>query len=102
MEKGTVIKSTGSWYQVRLEDGRVANSRIVGKFRLDGMRITNPVAVGDEVELEIDEKEETGTIKNILPRRNYVVRQSPRRKHDLHLLASNVGQAMVIVTIIEP
>ncbi|MCB9275058.1 MAG: ribosome small subunit-dependent GTPase A [Lewinellaceae bacterium] len=102
MEKGTVIKSTGSWYQVRLEDGRVANSRIVGKFRLDGMRITNPVAVGDKVELEIDEKEETGTIKNILPRRNYVVRQSPRRKHDLHLLASNVGQAMVIVTIIEP
>ncbi len=102
MEKGTVIKSTGSWYQVRLEGGRVANSRIVGKFRLDGMRITNPVAVGDEVEVEIDEKEETGTIRNILPRRNYVVRQSPRRKHDLHLLASNVDQAMVIVTIIEP
>lgn len=102
MEKGTVIKSTGSWYQVRLEDGRVANSRIVGKFRLDGMRITNPVAVGDEVEVEIDEKEETGTIRNILPRRNYVVRQSPRRKHDLHLLASNVDQALVIVTIIEP
>lgn len=80
----------------------MANSRIVGKFRLDGMRITNPVAVGDEVEVEIDEKEETGTIRNILPRRNYVVRQSPRRKHDLHLLASNVDQAMVIVTIIEP
>ena len=102
LEKGTVIKSTGSWYQVRLEDGQVVNSRIVGKFRLDGKRITNPVAVGDKVEVEIDEKDETATIKTILPRRNYVVRQSPRRKHDLHLLASNVDQAMVIVTIVEP
>jgi len=58
--------------------------------------------VGDEVELEIDAQEQTGTIKNILPRRNYVLRQSPRRKHDMHLLASNIDQAMVIVTIIEP
>jgi ribosome biogenesis GTPase len=60
------------------------------------------LAVGDEVELEIDAQEQTGTIKNILPRRNYVLRQSPRRKHDMHLLASNIDQAMVIVTIIEP
>ena len=78
------------------------DSRIIGKFRLNGKRLTNPVAVGDEVEIEIDEKDETGTIKNILPRRNYVVRQSPRRKHDLHLLASNVDQAMVMVTIVQP
>lgn len=85
-----------------LEDGAVVDSRIIGKFRLDGKRLTNPVAVGDEVEVEVDEKDETATIKNILPRRNYVVRQSPRRKHDLHLLASNVGQAMVIVTIVQP
>lgn len=85
-----------------LGDGKVIDSRIIGKFRLDGKRLTNPVAVGDEVEIEIDEKDETATIKNILPRRNYVVRQSPRRKHDLHLLASNVDQAMVIVTIVQP
>lgn len=102
MERGTVIKSTGSWYQVRLDSGAVVDSRIIGKFRLDGKRLTNPVAVGDEVEVEIDDKDETATIRNILPRRNYVVRQSPRRKHDLHLLASNVGQAMVIVTIVQP
>ena len=102
MKKGTVIKSTGSWYQVRLDNGEVVDSRIIGKFRLDGKRLTNPVAVGDEVEIEIDEKDETATIKTILPRRNYVVRQSPRRKHDLHLLASNVDQAMVIVTIVNP
>lgn len=85
-----------------LEDGEVVDSRIIGKFRLDGKRLTNPVAVGDEVEVEIDEKDETATIKTILPRRNYVVRQSPRRKHDLHLLASNVDQAIVIVTIVQP
>lgn len=102
MQQGTVIKSTGSWYRVKLADGRELNSRIVGKFRLNGKRLTNPVAVGDEVALEIEASEETGLIKEILPRRNYVVRQSPRKKHDLHLLASNVDQAVVMVTIVEP
>lgn len=102
MEKGIVIKSTGSWYQVRLENGRVINSRIQGKFRLNGIKLTNPVAVGDEVHLELEEPEETGIIKEILPRRNYVIRQSPRRKHDLHLLASNIDQAIVIMTIVNP
>lgn len=102
MKKGIVIKSTGSWYQVRLEDGEVIDCRIVGKFRLDGIRLTNPVAVGDEVEVQIEEEEGAGTIRSILPRRNYVVRQSPRKKHDLHLLASNIDQAVVIVTIVHP
>lgn len=104
MEQGTVVKSTGSWYNVRLSDGRIVPCRIRGKFRLEGMRLTNPVAVGDEVKLEWGEEEEeiVGTIKEILPRRNYVVRQSPRRKHDLHLLASNVDQALLVVTIVEP
>lgn len=104
MEKGVVIKSTGSWYTVRLEDGRSLPARIRGKFRLDGMKLTNPVAVGDEVKLSIEDEdgEDVGLIKEILPRRNYVVRQSPRRKHDLHLLASNIDQAMVIMTIIHP
>lgn len=104
MERGTVTKSTGSWYSVRLEDGRLILSRIRGKFRLDGMKLTNPVTVGDEVILELEEEdgEEVGLIKEILPRRNYVVRQSPRRKHDLHLLASNIDQAVIIMTIIHP
>ncbi len=75
--------------------------RIVGKLRLDGLKTTNPVAVGDEVRIE-QEEEGKGLIKGIFPRRNYVVRQSPRRKHDLHLLAANVDQAIVIVTIVEP
>lgn len=103
LEKGTVVKSTGSWYQVKLQDTQeVLDCRIVGKFRLEGHKITNPVAVGDYVEIERNEKEDTGSICSILPRRNYVVRQSPRRKRDLHLLASNVDQAMVIVTVVAP
>jgi len=102
LEQGIVVKSTGSWYQVRMEDDSVLDCRIIGKFRLEGKKVTNPVAVGDKVEVERSEKEDNGTIRNILPRRNYVVRQSPRRRHDLHLLASNVDQAIVIMTITQP
>jgi ribosome biogenesis GTPase len=102
MQKGTVIKSTGSWYNVQLEkEGEIVQCRIVGKFRLDEVPLTNPVAVGDEVEVII-EAEGKGMIKKILPRRNYVVRQSPRRKHDLHLLAANIDQALLIVTVTQP
>ncbi len=100
MQTGTVIKSTGSWYNVRLDNGEVIACRIVGKFRLDGMNLTNPVAVGDKV--EITNEPEGGLIRKILPRQNYVARQSPRSKHDLHLLASNVDQALLITTIIQP
>lgn len=102
MEKGVVIKSTGSWYNVRLENGELVQCRIIGKFRLDGLKLTNPVAVGDEVELQMGKEKNIGTIKKILTRRNYVVRQSPRRKHDLQLLASNIDQAVLIMTIIHP
>ncbi|MEN0004926.1 MAG: ribosome small subunit-dependent GTPase A [Bacteroidota bacterium] len=103
MQNGTVIKSTGSWYDVLLaEEQRVIRSRIIGKFRLNGLRLTNPVAVGDEVKLELEQEEEVGIIKNILPRTNYVLRQSPRKKHDMHLLASNIDQAVLIMTIVQP
>lgn len=103
MEKGIVIKSTGSWYQVRLEDATEIQCRIQGKFRLHGMKLTNPVAVGDHVEIVREHGEgNTAIIKKILPRNNYIVRQSPRKKHYLHLLASNVDQVVLIVTIVEP
>ncbi len=101
MKKGIVIKSTGSWYIVKNEEGKSIKCRIKGKFRMEGFKLTNPVAVGDEVEMEMED-EEIGIIKKILPRKNYVMRQSPRKKHSLHLLASNVDQAILIVTIIEP
>ncbi|MBR9919927.1 MAG: ribosome small subunit-dependent GTPase A [Bacteroidetes bacterium] len=103
MQEGIVIKSTGSWYSVQLESGERVNCRIIGRFRLDGKKLTNPVAVGDRVGLEIEEGEDgTGIIREIKPRENYVVRQSPRKKHELHLLASNVDQAVVIITIAHP
>jgi len=102
MIEGTVIKSTGSWYHVKTED-EVYQCRVTGKFRIAGLKLTNPVAVGDQVMIELGDDEEVwGTIKKILPRKNYVVRQSPRKKHFVHLLASNVDQAVLLVTIVEP
>lgn len=103
MQIGTVIKSTGSWYNVRFDDsGEVLQCRIVGKFRLDDVPLTNPVAVGDRVEVDLEENGQSGLIKKIHDRKNYVIRQSPRRKHDMHLLAANIDQAVVIVTVVHP
>jgi ribosome biogenesis GTPase len=100
IKKGLVIRSTGSWYQV-LIDEEVVDCRIIGKFRLQGYRLTNPVAVGDIVDVELED-DGNGIINRIQDRKNYVVRQSPRKKHQLHLLASNIDQALLIVTIVEP
>ncbi len=100
--KGVIIKSTGSWYDVLLESGEIIESRIIGKFRLQGKRLTNPVGVGDRVEIEMEGLENKGLIKKIYPRENYVVRQSPHKKHQLHLLACNIDQACLIVTIRNP
>lgn len=101
--EGTVIKSTGSWYLVRTDAGEVVQCRIKGKFRINAMRLTNPVAVGDRVTIAIeDEVEERGIIKQIHDRTNYIVRASPRRRYHLHLLAANVDQAVVLNTIREP
>lgn len=101
--QGKVTRSTGSWYMVRENSGKIWECRIVGKFRLDNMILTNPVAVGDEVQFFAEiEEEGKGLIKVINNRRNYVARQSPRQNHHLHLLASNIDQAVVIVTVIEP
>lgn len=100
--EGVVIKSTGSWYEILTEEGKTVQARILGKFRLEGMKLTNPIGVGDKVRLKYDQTGEELLISEILPRENYVVRQSPRKKHDLHLLASNIDQAIVIVTLKEP
>lgn len=76
-------------------------ARIVGKLRLDELRSTNPIAVGDKVELLLDD-DGTASIQSVVPRTNYVLRQSPRKKHNVHLLAANVDQALLIVTMINP
>ena len=99
---GRVIKSTGSWYEVELKDGQVLTCRIVGKFRLEDKRITNPVAVGDEVRVELEADETQGLIKEILPRRNLIIRQSPKGRVEMHLMAANIDQAVVIATIVQP
>lgn len=103
MQEGIITKSTGSWYEVRLSDGSAVSCRIGGKFRKDDNRLTNPIAVGDKVRIvrELDE-ERKGIIREILPRENYVVRQSPRKKHALHLIASNIEQAVIVMTIAQP
>ncbi len=102
IKKALVVKSTGSWYEIVADKKRI-KCRIKGKFRLQGLKLTNPVAVGDVVDIELDDKDETqGIIKKIHDRKNYIVRQSPRKKHFLHLLASNLDQAVLIITINYP
>lgn len=103
MRKAKVIKSTGSWYTIQDPEGEIYQARIIGKFRLNDIPLTNPVAVGDEVLYELEELDQTNAlIKEILPRKNYIVRQSPRKKHQIHLLASNVDLALLVVTMVQP
>jgi ribosome biogenesis GTPase / thiamine phosphate phosphatase len=101
MIRATVMKSTGSWYDVLDDTGITWKARLIGKIRLDDLQLTNPIGVGDHVLLQ-PEQEGEATIRSIAPRRNYIVRQSPRQKHQLHLLAANVDQAMLITTIVSP
>ncbi|MCL4116878.1 UNVERIFIED_CONTAM: hypothetical protein GTU68_060629 [Idotea baltica] len=102
MTEAIVIKSTGKFYTIRdVESSEVYTSNIRGKFRTQGLKLTNPVAVGDRVVYEM-QADGVAMITKIQPRTNYVVRQSPRKKHYLHLLASNIDQAIVVVTIVEP
>jgi ribosome biogenesis GTPase len=100
--KGLVLKSTGSWYTVALEDGREMLCRIKGKFRMEGKGFTNPIAVGDKVLVEEETAGEGGVINEILPRDNYLVRASPRKKHGQHILAANLNQAVLIITLRQP
>lgn len=102
--KGVVYKSTGSWYLVKGEDGNMYRSRIRGRFRLDGIQSTNPVAVGDKVVLKIEEgKEEVqAVIVGIEDRENYIVRRSVNLSHQKHIIASNVNNAFLLVTVARP
>ncbi len=97
-----MTRSTGSWYDVKTEDNIKYQCRVVGKFRLGTLKITNPVAVGDRVEISLEEEEGIANIIKIHNRENYILRQSPRKKHQLHLLACNIDQAIVIMTISFP
>lgn len=101
--KATVYKSTGSWYIVKDESGRIFNARMKGVMKLDDITSTNPVAVGDIVEMEIETKESsTAIIDEIHTRHNYINRQSPRHKHQHHIVASNLDQSLLVATLKEP
>lgn len=99
--KGLVIKNTGSWYTVKTDDGNVVESKIKGNFRLKGIRSTNPVAVGDRVEI-VRNQEGTAFITNIEDRRNYIIRKSQNLSKQSHIIAANVDQAFLLVTINHP
>ncbi|MDR0757767.1 MAG: GTPase RsgA, partial [Tannerella sp.] len=98
---GLVIKNTGSWYTVRTDDGRVVESKIKGNFRLKAIRNTNPIAIGDHVEIEIN-SEGTAFITTIDARRNYIIRRASNLSKQAHILAANIDQAMLIVTVNYP
>jgi ribosome biogenesis GTPase len=97
--KGKVIQTTGSWYKVLCEDGVMRDARLKGKFKMQDMRFTNPIAVGDNVALRNAEDAGGVVINEIFERKNYIVRQSPRRKFHQHIIAANLDQALLIVSI---
>ncbi len=101
--KATVYKSTGSWYIVKDETGKQFNARMLGKFKIDGLTSTNPIAVGDFVEIEMENELEAGvTITKIYDRKNYITRTSPSNKHQHHIIASNLDQSLLFATIKDP
>lgn len=98
---GRVLKSTGSWYEVMMEDGNIIDCRTRGKLRLEGFETTNPVAVGDLVETEA-KSEGSCQIMDILPRKNYIIRKSIKKKSQSHIIAANMDQAVLVVTMAFP
>lgn len=101
--KAVVYKSTGSWYVVKGQDGKWYNARIKGKFKIDDITSTNPITVGDEIDIELeDTREQTAVIINIYDRHNYINRQSPSHKGKHHIIAANVDQTLLICTLKEP
>ena len=99
--KGLVVKNTGSWYTVRLDDGRLLDCKVKGNFRLRGIRSTNPVAVGDRV-MVVPNQEGTAFITEIEDRRNYIIRKSINLSKQSHIIAANVDQALLVVTVTSP
>lgn len=100
--KGLVIKSTGSWYQVYAENGYTYHCRIKGKFRIKGIQTTNPITVGDHVDFELEPNAETGIINTLYDRKNYIIRKSINLSKQTQIIAANLDQAFLIVTLVSP
>jgi len=100
---GQVTKSTGSWYEVKTETGEILQARLRGKFKMKGLKVNNPLAVGDLVELEKEEaNKEAALISKILDRKNYIIRKSTRKNGFSHILASNLDQTLLVATLSFP
>ncbi len=104
MQKGIVYRSTGSWYLVKTEENTFLDCRLKGKFRLKGIKHTNPVAVGDHVLFSFHQEGDrtTGIIEEILPRENYIVRRSVNLSKQTHIIAANIDQAFLLITLNNP
>ena len=102
--KGTVYKSTGSWYTVKTQDGEFYGCRIKGKFRIQGIKSTNPIAVGDVVAFKIEQlgDDTVGTIHSIEDRKNYIIRKSVNLSKQTHIIAANLDQVFLLVTLNNP
>ena len=100
--KGRVIKSTGSWYKVQNQDLEVFDCRVRGKFRTKGIKTTNPLSVGDWVEFDFDSEHNAGIIHKLYERENYVIRKSVNLSKQAHIIAANLDQSLLIVTLVEP
>ena len=96
-----MIKTTGSWYEVKVGD-KMIKARLRGKFKQDNLKLTNTIAVGDYVILDREKNQETAVINTIVPRENYIIRKSTRKQHFSHILAANVDQAYLMVTVRDP
>ena len=99
--RGLVIKNTGSWYLVKTDEGTYVECKIKGNFRLKGIRSTNPVAVGDYVQIRLNQ-EGTAFINEIEDRKNYIIRRSSNLSKQSHILAANLDQCMLVVTVNYP
>jgi ribosome biogenesis GTPase len=103
MEQGMVMRSTGSWYEVRSQDKVVYQCRLRGKFKMKELKVTNPIAVGDYVQFDIEDKiASQGIITHILPRENYIIRKSVHKTAFGHIIAANLDQAILLVTLAFP
>ena len=102
MLTGIVIKTTGSWHTVRANEGREVLCKVKGKFRIKGIRTTNPVAVGDEVDFQAVEEDGIGVIVKIYPRRNYIIRKATNLSKESHIIGANLDQAWLIATLRDP
>ncbi|CAN5176840.1 ribosome small subunit-dependent GTPase A [soil metagenome] len=100
--QGLIIKSTGSWYQVQTPGGQRIDCRIKGKFRIKGITTTNPLAVGDIVDFDMEPEQETGVIINLHQRKNYIIRKSINLSKQGQIIAANLDQAFLVVTLASP